>query len=291
MVDNIDPTSTVTPPEVTTPVTPEVAATAATEVVAPAAEPVKTETSAQPDTSKTEIVEPVKTEVAAEPAKEETALGGEKEIKSETDAKSETDTKDESKLSDEPAPLPTYEAFTVPEGFTLEEGALVEFNKELAEFENTAKVDHTAMQAFGQKLVERYTAQIKLIQENADKQFNTIVEGWKSEFEKDTELGGNRRETTLDTIRQAVEAHAGTPEQLAEFRTFVNTTKTGENPAFIRLVHNFDKSLKAKDAVIQAYKTKYESEAEVQPLAGTKPEPSKPLKPYEKMYGKASNNL
>lgn len=293
MTDEKNITDTTTPiVAIETPAAPvsapaEQISTAATETISSAvADPSAIPTAEVP-------TEKIKIESETAPKVETTALGGDTtEIKSDSEkVKPETDNKDESKQSEEPAPLPTYEPFKMPEGIILEDTKLVEFNKELAEFEIENKADHAKVQAFGQKLIDRYTAELQHIQENIQKQLDTIVSGWKEAFDKDSEIGGNRRDTTVKNVQKAVEAHAGTAEQLAEFRSFVNETRTGEHPAFIRLVHNMDRALKDKDDIISAYKTKYESEDGVKPLAGTKPEADKPQKIYNKMYGTASNNL
>lgn len=276
---------TVTVPTAEKPVvTPESnnAPAAADTAITPAA-PVA-EAPAEKETNKTEEVKVV----------ELTTLGSEpsKEIKPEDATKEVAEgTKDESKQSDEPAPLPTYEPFKLPEGFTLDETKLGEFNRELAEFEVKNKAEHAEVQAFGQKMIERYTAELQRMQDANLANWNALKSNWKEAFHNDSELGGNRRETTVNAVQRAVEAYAGTPENVKAFRNFANETGLGENLTFIRLVHNMDKALKTKDEAIKAYKTKYESEDGITPLAATKPEADKPLKPYEKMYGKSSNNL
>jgi len=59
--------------------------------------------------------------------------------------------------SAEPAPLPTYEPFVLPEGFQADE-TLTQFTNDMAEFERAHGVDHEAMRAFGQQMVDKYAA-------------------------------------------------------------------------------------------------------------------------------------
>lgn len=208
------------------------------------------------------------------------------DIKSETEIKdikpvaTETEQEDKSNLTEEPAPLPAYEPFKLPEGWVLEDKKLGEFNNLLAEFEVKNKADHAEVQAFGQKIVEKYVDEIKRIQESQEQAINKIKNDWKESFNKDPELGGNRRETTKKILMEAIQGYSGTPEHLEAFGSFVDKTGVGDNPDLVRLIVNQQKA-------IQNYKTKYESEDSIRILAGTKPE-VQTKKAWEKVYGKAS---
>ncbi len=215
----------------TTPVTSTEAASPAPEVVStPAEAAVTTEPvvapTPEPVAQDIPVVEP-KPEPDAKPA----------------DAPTETP-KEEAAQTDDPAPLPVYEPFTLPEGIQVEAEQLTQFTNDLAEFERSHNVPHVAMHAFGQKLVEKYTTQtqetLTRIAESQNAAWEKQKSDWKDALEKDPELGGNRLETTTQSLRQAVEKFAGNEDQLKEFRETVDTYAWGNNPALVRLIHNMN---------------------------------------------------
>lgn len=191
--------------------------------------------------------------------------------------------KEEGNQSAEPAPLPSYEAFTLPEGFTLEEKTLGEFTKDLGEFQVTTKADQAAVQAFGQKLIDKYVTEMNSASERMNEFYTSAWEktkkDWREQFNSDPEIGGNRRDTTIKAISQGLAQYGGTPEQQADFRQAVDSTGVGNHPALIRTFHNLI-------GEINRLKTKYESESGVKPLPGTKPQ-SDNMSKVSRRYGKS----
>jgi hypothetical protein len=270
-------TATAAPAVETTPTTPASAETTTTE------------------TAPAEVTAPVAVEVvapAAESAAPESLLGQAaapapeaKEIKPEAETTKDSapaaEQKNEGSLTDEPAPLPKFEPFTLPEGFTRDEKGFESLTNDLAEFEVKNKLSHAEVQAFGQKLVDKYVSDIKRMQDSQVQEISSIKSGWKEAFQKDPELGGNRIETTKKILGEAINGFSGSPENVKSFGEFVEKTGIGDNPDLIRLIVNQQKA-------IQNYKTKYESESNVRPLAGTKPDVAA-LRPAQKLYGKQNN--
>ncbi len=222
---------------------------------------------------------PAETVPPAEAPAEKSLLGAEPEKKdvapvappAEGDAAPEPQ-KEEGSQSADPAPLPTYEAFTLPEGVTYEDAKLSEFTKELAEFEIAPKADRAAWQEFGQKLVNRHAAEQQALAQRIQEHYQNAWEkqgnDWKTAFESDPEIGGNRRETTLNAALEFVRTHGGNETQQQEFRELMNATKIGNHPALIRLLANANAAL-----------------AEGKPLAAPKPAPTTTSK-VERRYGK-----
>lgn len=192
--------------------------------------------------------------------------------------------KEEGSQSAEPASLPAYEAFTLPEGTTFDDGKLGEFTKELAEFEILSKADHASMQEFGQKLVSRHVAEVQntvqRLTEHYQEAWAKQGNDWKEAFEKDPEIGGNRKDTTITAITEAIAQYGGKPEQQAEFRQLMDQTRVGNNPALIRTMNNLVSE-------INRLKTAYEKEDGVKPLAAPKPAATT-IGKVEKRYGKLS---
>jgi hypothetical protein len=159
------------------------------------------------------------------------------------EVKTEADKPAEVKAEEKPveAVLPTFEDIKIPEGFEKNE-KFTEFTKELAEFEVENKADHAKVQAFGQKLFDKYVAELKENNERVTKYYNDAFEkqkkDWAEAWQKDPELGVNRIETTRKSAIKAVESYAGTAEQKVAFRQFVDHTGVGDNPALIRLITN-----------------------------------------------------
>ena len=213
--------------------------------------------------------------VPAEPVVETTVLGQDTKkdaapeaVEVKTD--SEAQPKEEGAQSDEPAPLPAYEPFTLPEGITLNEEAFGEFTKELAEFEALTKGPREEFQKFGQKLVDHHIAeQQKLfnqLQQSYAEAWANQTNQWKTEFESDPEIGGNRRDTTVQAAGEFIRTHGGTAEQQKELRDLFNQTGIGNHKALIRLLANANMGMQ-----------------EGQPLAATN-EPKAPSSKINKRY-------
>jgi len=194
-------------------------------------------------------------ETAPEPAtevkKEDTLLGEGADIKAteeapkppeevKVEAEGQTEQKVEGGQSEEPAPPPSYEAFKVPEDVQLSPERITEFTKLLSDLEVTGKADHAAMQEFGQKAIEFHVNEQKALVEAINKtQLETwekTVIGWKDDFLKDPEIGGNRFQTTLDSANKFIKTHGGTAEQQKEFRNLLNTSGLGNHPTMIRIL-------------------------------------------------------
>lgn len=175
-------------------------------------------------------------EKAPEPAKQD-AKPAEEAKKPDAEPK-----KEEAAQSVEPAPLPTYDPFKLPEdlGITYEEAGLGEFTKELAEFQVKTKADQKEMQAFGQKLIDRHVSELRTTVNRLNdfymNEFEKQKAEWRDAFEKDPELGGNRRDTTISSALEFIRTHGGTPEQQKEFRTLMDQTGVGNHPAMIRIL-------------------------------------------------------
>lgn len=172
----------------------------------------------------------------------------EPEIKTESKDEIKTETKDEGKTaeketegskSDEPAPLPTYEEFKAPEGITLDAEQIGDFTKALAEFESKTKADHAEVQALGQGLIERHSAEVKKSIEGYTTSlldaFEKQKNDWRESFEKDPEIGGNRKDTTVNAALEFIKTHGGTEEQKQEIHQLMDQTGVGNHPAILRL--------------------------------------------------------
>lgn len=271
--------TTLTPAAAETPavVTPQ-AAPAAVEVAAPVIAP------AAPGLAPPEVAPAAPAPVApaeksllsAEPLKEDKKEipPAASEAQKAEEGKAPETKKEEGSQSDEPAPLPTYEAFTLPEGITHDDGKLGEFTKELAAFELLTKADHAKMQEFGQTLVNRHVAEQQAlalkITEHYQNAWQKQGDDWKDAFEKDPEIGLNRRDTTLNAAQEFIRTHGGTEDQQNEFRQLMDTTKIGNHPALIRLLARANTAL-----------------SEGKPLAAPKP-PLTTTSKVERRYGKTS---
>lgn len=144
--------------------------------------------------------------------------------------------KEEGSQSAEPAPLPTFEAFKLPDGYTADTAKLGEFTKELADLEVATKADHAQLQAFGQKLVDKHVAEIQRLNDFYKTSWENQKNDWKTSFEKDPEIGGNRADTTLNAARQFLSTHGGSAAQQTELRQLMDSTGVGNHPALIRLL-------------------------------------------------------
>lgn len=152
--------------------------------------------------------------------------------------KADGEKKEEASQSDEPAPLPSYDAWVFPEGVEADATKVAAFNNLFGEFESTTKVDHAEMQKLGQKLIDFNISQMRELQQAYTDKWNQDKKNWFDSFQKDPEIGGNRAETTTQSVRQFVETFGGNDEQKTELRNFLKTTGVGNHPALIRLIAN-----------------------------------------------------
>lgn len=259
--------ATITPPE------------AAPATAAP--EPIKAEPAPE---VKTEAPKQEATVLGAEPPKPETKADAKPEDKKteiKTDDKKPADgaektqpegeKKAEGDQSDEPAPLPTYE-LTFPEGVTFDQEKLGTFTKEIGEFEKLTKADHAEVQKFAQQLVDRHISEVKETVERATKVAQEYWEKksqeWRESFEKDPEIGGNRRDTTISAVHQFIRKFGGTEDQQKEIYNLLDTSRLGNHPAMLRLLS-----------------TANVAKQEGRPVPATTPVPAK-KSITQRMYGK-----
>ena len=205
------------------------------------------------------------TSLLTEAAKQDTPVEAEKAPAPETKEGGQSDTS---------AQLPTFEDFKLPEGFAHDKEKLSGFMKDLGELAVTTKADQKIMQEFGQKLMDKYTAEvqtvIKTVQDQVQAAEKSKVAGWKAEMEKAADKA--------EVLKSAANALKVLPADLnKQFTKFVDETGMGNNPTLLR-------TLAAYEKVIADYKTKYESEAGIKPLAA-QVAPEKPKGLANKMYG------
>lgn len=222
-------------------------------------------TKPQADAAPAKIEEPAKTTEAAKPAEK---------VDDKSPEKIEGDKSVESNQSTETAPLPTYE-WKLSEEQKFDEAKLGDYSKALGQLETAIKTDpakaHELVQELGQKFLEQHTAEtkdtLKRLVDSYSAAWESQTNGWFEAFKNDPEIGDKRFETTKANVLQAVSAHAGNAEQLKEFKTFMNDTGVGNNPALIRFINNMQSTIKG-------YQQKYESESG-KPLSAAKPVPEK----------------
>lgn len=187
----------------------------------------------------------------------------------------------------EQAQPPTYEPFVVPEGMSLDKEKLGNFTKILGDIQVKTKADQKMMQDYGQQLVDMARSEVQESVQRVNDYYKDAVakqkSDWKSDFEKDPEIGGNRMQTTLNAALNAIKEGASTSKdakvaeaQLKEVRQLMDGG-IGNHKALIRTLANLN-------GIITAMRTKYESETGVKPLPGTKPDVKKSQ--VEQRYGK-----
>lgn len=171
------------------------------------------------------------------------------------------------------AALPTYEAFVLPEGITVDEARIGEFTSMLGSFESISKAPHEEVQKFGQALLDYHVSRVQDTVTDLTKAYNQMWEKqkneWRDQFEKDPEIGGNRKDTTVAAANNFIRTHGGTDEQQKEFRQVLEKTGLGNHPAIIRILANAGIS---------------KNHTEGSPLPAQAPAPTKMGK-IEKMYG------
>lgn len=133
----------------------------------------------------------------------------------------------------------TYEPFVLPEGTQVNEAEMKAYTDVFGK--------HQIPREAVQELINLHLAKTaELTQRQATMQrevWNNTRRGWVDEFTKDPEIGGNRRETTLQQAGGAIERFGGNAAQQKALRDALTLTGAGDNPHVIRLLSNLGKAL------------------------------------------------
>lgn len=192
------------------------------------------------------------------PEAPETAAPGQDTPSAETAAPAETEAKPTSLLGEavaasdkqpepekpteappEATPASQYEPFTLPEGFSATPDQMAAYTGLLSE----ANVS----QEIGQKLIDLHIAEISRLREAEQQRqrdvFNEMRTGWRDEFERDPQIGGNRRQTTLNSVVGFLRHYASDADHLQRVMQVAEFTGWGDNPDMIKLFANAAKGL------------------------------------------------
>lgn len=173
-----------------------------------------------------------KVEVKAEEAKKD-----EKPAEAKTEEKSV-----ETKAEQKPIEPPKFEALVLPEGVKLEDKQLGEIDSMFGNFEIVSKAPHEEVQKLRQGMVEYGIGFVKDALAQSQKQtqdyWDAKTKEFREAYEKDPEIGGNRKDTTTEAARQFISQHAGSPEHAAEVRKLLYDHKLADHPTIIRLLAN-----------------------------------------------------
>lgn len=275
------------------PVAAEIPAVAAEAIAAPAVETAVPAAEAAPATPATEAPAVVKTEPAeqkSEPSLLESAEGKKPEAKTETkvsepskdgkdtsapaeakpepksdkpeakaEAKKDEGKKDEAKATDQtkeatasqpPAPV-KYEAFKVPDGIKLEDEKLAKFT----EIVGTRQIPQEDAQNLIDLYIQERKSDVERAQAEQRRVWNALNDTWKTDLRKDTEIGGNRLETSLSMAKAVVEEYLK-PQEARELLAHMSNNGMGNFKPMVRLLHNIGKSLNIfEDGMVPANPT------------------------------------
>lgn len=146
----------------------------------------------------------------------------------------------------EPAPvvLPSYE-FKAPEGIELAPEQAGKFNELLGAFEQATGGDHMKFGEHGQKLIDFHFAEMQRVHEANEQAsrdgWETLRDGWRTEFRADPDLGGAREASTLANCASIIDQFGGNASQRADLRKWMAVTGLGDHPHMIRLLNNIAK--------------------------------------------------
>jgi hypothetical protein len=150
-----------------------------------------------------------------------------------------------------PEPL-KYEAFKLPGEVKLDEERLKAFTDIVG--------PNQVKQEAAQQLIDLHTGEIQRTFQAAEKAqrdyWTTQIDKWKTQTRSDSEIGGNRLETSLSIAKAVVEEYGGSKEQQAEFWRHISETQgngMGNYLGFLRLLHNIGRALNVfEDSIVPA---------------------------------------
>lgn len=127
-----------------------------------------------------------------------------------------------------------YEPFTLPEGVEADPERMGAFTALIGE--------HKLPQEAAQKLIDLYLAdrqaQAEAAEQHGRDAFADMRREWVQKFESDPEIGGNRRDTSLNAARTAIRQFASNEAHLNEVWQAMALTGFGDHPAAIKLFVN-----------------------------------------------------
>ena len=126
-----------------------------------------------------------------------------------------------------------YEAFVWPEGIKVDETVLGKATETLSKIgvkqedaQHLLTLHAEQMQTWAEKLVA-----------DQHKAWSETRKGWRDQVLADEQLGGAGHQTAMQAVARARDMFVGDKDK-AEFETFLRTTGAGDNPAFLRFLHN-----------------------------------------------------
>lgn len=132
-----------------------------------------------------------------------------------------------------------YEPFTFPEGFQVSEERLAPFTAALGEMRAT--------QEQGQKLADLYASEVERVRgemiEYQQTVFDETQNGWIEQFKQDPELGGNLRQTTINSVLGLLQHYSKDAKTFRAVREALVFTGAGNHPEVIRVLARAAKDL------------------------------------------------
>ena len=145
----------------------------------------------------------------------------------------------------EPVVLPTYE-FKLPEGAQADNPQFKAFQTKLGEFQNLSKTEQAAMQKFGQEMIDMHMEDVKSIVENVNKSswdwFNNRNKEWLESAKKDTQIGGDNWNSTINSAQVAISLYGGNKAQQLEVAKMFQETGVENHPALLRFLSNITRT-------------------------------------------------
>lgn len=202
--------------------------------------------------------EPEGGDAEAEPKGEDAGEPGEAPSEAEKPVKAEeakADPKDaEPKDSNEAEQPISYEAIDLPEGIEVAnperfQENISAFDTKFADLEKKFGIDHEEASAFRKEALNLAFSEIQRVAQQAQEAAGNAIEAakaaaaqeridkiasWRQAFE-DSDLSGNRRQTTLDSAESVIREFAGDEKAL---RAALQETGMANHPAMIRLLSN-----------------------------------------------------
>jgi hypothetical protein len=141
-------------------------------------------------------------------------------------------------------------SFRTPDGVVVDKVRFGHFREILNDLENQVRTNpaalHSAVVAAGQRLVDLHAEQQRQLQTNLAAQFdrphierwNKQREAWRQAFANDTEIGRNRKDTTLSHMRGLLEIYgkAAGAERLARLKDYFTDSGAGDNPTMLHFI-------------------------------------------------------
>lgn len=175
------------------------------------------------------------------------------------------------KVEPEVVVSPIYE-FSLPEEATKDNPVFQAFTEKLGQFQTLHNVGHDDVQKFGQEMIDIQIQNVKDIMESQNKSswdwFNNRNKEWLENAKKDSKIGGENWDQTVNSAQQAISLYGGTKAEQIETAKLLQETGVENHPAILRFLANITRTAAKEGSPVSSQSTPIQKTGIAQAMYG-----------------------